>query len=264
MCRSGIGKPEPSGRGRSVLFYAVGAVAASLAGVQDVEIFESGIGAINIPLMAGMTGWMSTRSCHPEFLRRMLRLVSLVSATVTSFFDFRSPSGRRERWSVRSTTPASETWLERQSRVLAIRWAISCYKQCGICSACIFRRQAMIVGGIDEPQGSYSFDLFDDTEAASGIPSEKLMYLKAFLMQVASWDQVEKTGQLPDSVYRYLLETQILSCGESPGAIIDLLVRNRDEWKAMVAERRRLGFRWARLLDPARTPLERGVSHASA
>ena len=29
--------------------------------------------------MAGMTGSMSTRSCHPEFLRRMSRLVSLVT-----------------------------------------------------------------------------------------------------------------------------------------------------------------------------------------
>ena len=42
------------------------------------------------------------------------------------------------------------------------------------------------------------------------------------------------------------------------------VVRNRDEWKAMVAERRRLGFRWTRLLDPARTSVEQGASHASA
>jgi hypothetical protein len=122
----------------------------------------------------------------------------------------------------------------------------------------------MIVGGIDEPQGSYSFDLFDTAEAANAVPDENLIFLKAFLMQVAKWDDIERTGQLPEPVYRYLLETQVLNSGESPRAIIDLLVRNRDEWKGIVAERRRLGFRWARLLNPALTPIGRGVSNASA
>jgi hypothetical protein len=62
VCRSGLGKPEPSGRGRSVLFTALGAVAADLAGAHEIEVFESGVGAMNVPLMAGMTGSMSTRS----------------------------------------------------------------------------------------------------------------------------------------------------------------------------------------------------------
>jgi hypothetical protein len=90
------------------------------------------------------------------------------------------------------------------------------------------------------------------------------MYRKAFLMQVARWHDIEKTGRLPEQVYRYLLETQILNSGESPGAIIDLLVRNREEWKAIVAERRHLGFQWASLLDRAIVPVGPGVSHAIA
>ena len=113
------------------------------------------------------------------------------------------------------------------------------YQQCGVCPSCIFRRQAMIVGGIDEPQGSYSFDLFGTAEAANVVPQEKLKYLKAFLMQVARWDDIEKTGRLPESVSRHLLETHILKVGESPEAIIDLLVRHRDEWKQIVAKGRR-------------------------
>jgi hypothetical protein len=128
----------------------------------------------------------------------------------------------------------------------------------------MFRRQAMIVGGIDEPQGHYTFDLFDSVDAANAIHSEKQIYLKAFLLQVARWDNIETTGQLPEPDYRYLRETQILNSGESPRAIIDLLVRNRDEWRAIAAKRRRLGFRRAFLLNPARTPAGRGVSHASA
>jgi hypothetical protein len=113
-------------------------------------------------------------------------------------------------------------------------------------------------------QGNYSFDLFGTAEVANALTSKKLNFLNAFLIQVANWGDIENSGQLPEPVYRYLLETQILSSSESPMAIIDLLVRNRDEWRAIAAERRRCGFRWARLLDPAREPVRQGVSHASA
>jgi hypothetical protein len=138
-----------------------------------------------------------------------------------------------------------------------------CYRQCGFCSACIFRRQAIIFGGIAELQASYSFDLFNTAEVANAVPPEKLMYLRAFLMQVATWDDIEKTGQLPEPVFRYLHETQVLKPGESPNAISDLLVRNRNEWQRIVAERRDLGFQWASLLDPACTPVGQGLSHGS-
>ena len=122
----------------------------------------------------------------------------------------------------------------------------------------------MIVGGIDEPEGTYSFDLFDSVDSANAVHSEKQIYLKSFLMQVARWDDIEKTRQLPEPDHRYLLETQILKSSESPRAIIDLLVRNRDEWKAIVARRRHLGFRWASLLDRAIARVGPGVSHAIA
>jgi Queuosine biosynthesis protein QueC len=263
VSRSGAGKPEPSGRGRSVLFGALGGVAATLAGAHEIEVFESGVGAINIPLMAGMTGSKSTRGCHPEFLRRMSRLVSLVAGRD---INFRLPF---QRWTkgemVRAINDAGLADLARDS-VSCARYPLGhqCYQQCGICPACIFRRQAMIVGGVEEPQGNYSFDLFGTAEVANALTSKKLNFLNAFLIQVANWGDIENSGQRPEPVYRYLLETQILSSSESPVAIIDLLVRNRDEWRAIAAERRRCGFRWARLLDPAREPVRQGVSHASA
>lgn len=263
VSRPAFRKPEPSGRGRSVVFTALGGIAACLAGVHEVEVFESGVGAINVPPMAGMTGSMSTRSCHPEFLRRMSRLVSLVTGQEMTF---RLPFYQWTKGEmVRAINEAGLADLAREA-VSCAHYPLShqCYKQCGICSACIFRRQAMIVGEIDEPEGNYSFDLFDSADAANAVDSEKQMYLKSFLMQVARWEDIEKTGQLPEPDRRYLLETQILKSGESAGAIIDLLVRNRDEWKAIVARRRHLGFRWASLLDRTTVPVGPGVSHASA
>ena len=136
------------------------------------------------------------------------------------------------------------------------------YKQCGICSACLFRRQAMLVGRVEEPQDTYSFDLFGTSERASLVPPEKLNYLKAFLMQVAEWIEIKFTGRLPEPVERHLRHTRILRPGESPEAFIALLTRNREEWLAIAAEGRRNGLPWARLLD--RSLVAQGASHALA
>src|SRR5262249_42866123 len=138
------------------------------------------------------------------------------------------------------------------------------FKQCGVCPACLFRRQAMVVGGVVESQGTYSFDLFGTAEEANRVPEQKLKFLKAFLMQVVGWDDIDKTGELPEPAKRHLIETGILKSGDSPQAIINLLARNRDEWQGIAAERCRQGFRWARLLAPARTQVGEGVNHACA
>jgi hypothetical protein len=232
-----------------------------MSGGRHVEVLESGIGAINVPLMAGMTGSRATRNCHPEFLLRMSRLASLVCGEEMTF---RLPFFNRTKGEmVRAIREAGLSDLA-QDTISCAHYPLSYrrYQQCGVCSACIFRRQAMLVGGIEEPQAAYSFDLFGPAGAVSLIPLEKLKFLKAFLMQVVRWDDIDKTGQLPESVYRYLVESGILESGVSLQDVIDLLARNRDEWKQVVSECRRIGHQWARLLDPARTPARQGVAHA--
>jgi hypothetical protein len=119
----------------------------------------------------------------------------------------------------------------------------------------------MITGGIAEAQGSYYFDLFNAAEDANAVPAEKSVYLRAFLMQAATWDVLEATGRLPESVYRHLRATQIPDHTAPADKVVDLLVRYREEWKRIVSERRDLGFHWARLLDPAREHVEQGLSH---
>ncbi len=254
-------KWEPSHRGRSFLFASAGVVAATFAGVSQVEVFESDIGAINIPLMAGTIGSKTTRGCHPEFLRRMSRLASLVSGRQIDIHlpFFTSTKGEM----VCSLKEAGLADLACET--------ISCasyplgyhrYKQCGLCPGCVFRRQAMMVGDIDEPPGTYSFDLFRRTERIRPIPPEKLNSLKAFLMQVAGWSDIETTKRLPGAVERHLRQTRILKPSESPEPIIALLARYRDEWLAIAADGRRRGLPWARLLE--RNLVGQGVTHAIA
>ncbi|SRR5579883_51333 len=253
---------ERSQRGQSFLFAAAGAVAAALTGQSSVEVFESGIGSVNIPLMAGMVGSMATRGCHPEFLRRMSCLVSLVTGRQMNFrlpfFDFTKGEMVRalNDSGLADMAGATVSWA---------RFPVGYhpYQQCGICPACVFRRQAIQVAEIDEPEGLYTFDLFGPAAEVNRIPPDKLNYLKAFLMQVAGWADIETTGRLPAPVERHLRRTRVLKLSDSPQPIIDLLARHRDEWELIAAEGREKGYRWARLLAPASGFVGQGANYAS-
>ena len=260
---SSWGKEEPSQRGRSFLFAAAGAVAASMSGVTDVEVFESGIGAINVPLLAGMVGSRATRGCHPEFFRLMSCLASLVADREIAY---RLPFLDRTKGEmVRAINDAGLADLA-LSTISCARYPVGLrrYESCGVCPACLFRRQAMIVGGIEEPSGTYTIDLFGRSDRVNAVKTGRLAYLKAYLMQAADWAQVESTGRLPDSVERHLRHTRILKPGESSERFSILLCRYRDEWLKIAEEGRKRGYRWARLLAPAQSPMDQGVSHAIA
>jgi hypothetical protein len=146
-----------------------------MQGQRSVELFESGIGAINLPLMAGMVGSKATRSSHPEFLRLMSRLVSLVADTE---IEFSLPFFSKTKGEV--TKKLAELGLQE----LAVLTA-SCVgfplrnskaKQCGVCPACVFRRQAMQVAGIPEPVQSYEHDFFDPPFLSEPVSIERLSF----------------------------------------------------------------------------------------
>ncbi len=252
---------EKSQRSRAFLFAAAGAVASAVARQSSVEVFESGIGSLNIPLMAGMVGSKATKTCHPEFLRQMSHLVSLV---VGREIAFRLPFYDQTKGEMVRELRRSGLADVALATVSCARYPVghSFFKQCGICPACIFRRQAMLIGEIDEPEGTYAFDLFGPTEQVNAIQPDHLIYLRAFLMQVAEWTDTDATDGLPQPVERHLRYTRILQADDSPERIVCLLVRYRDEWLKIAAEGRRNGYRWAELLAPASIVSEQGARYA--
>ena len=253
---------ERSQRCRSFLFATLGAVAAIMHGQQVIEVFESGIGAINIPLMAGMIGAKTTKSAHPKFLRAMSRLASLIAE---SDVEFCLPFQALTKGQLVSNLRGNG--LEQLANLSA-----SCVhypqrhckqKQCGVCPACIFRRQAMATAGIIEPGDAYEYDFLSSPQGANEIPPKRLQFLKAFLMQVARLKDVDTRAQLPSAFARFLISTEILGRDQSQEEVTELLARYRDEWIAITSERGRNGHNWARLLAMHEPRME-GVTHASA
>src|SRR5262249_26552873 len=125
-------------------------------------------------------------------------------------------------------------------------------KQCGICPACIFRRQAMAVAGIAEPGDTYKYDFMATPGGVGRIPSKRLLHLKAFLMQVASLKDVCAGMPLPRPIARHLLSTEVLADGHPREAVTAHLARYRDEWLAIASDGNRKGLPWARLLTAPR------------
>src|SRR5262249_29779920 len=173
-------REETGQRCRCFLFASLGAITAVMHGQRVVEVFESGIGAINLPLMTGMVGAMATRNAHPKFLRLMSRLAGLVT---DGEVEFRLPFFDKTNGEVtRSLVEARLEELTELTRSCVdhpLRY--SPHTHCGVCPACVFRRQAIAVAGIVEPEGTYKYDIFGAPDDANRIPAKCLQSLKAFM-----------------------------------------------------------------------------------
>ncbi|MEX2288691.1 MAG: 7-cyano-7-deazaguanine synthase [Planctomycetaceae bacterium] len=231
-------------------------------GQQVVEVFESGIGAINLPLMSGMVGAKTTKSAHPKFLRLMSRLSSLIAESDVEFcLPFHAQTKGELVRSLRGS--GLEQLANMSASCIHFPQRHCKQKQCGICPACIFRRQALSSAGIVEPEDVYEYDFLGSACAANNISSKRVEFLKAFLMQVAWLKDIENRSQLPTCLARHLISTEILGRDQSQEDVIELLTRYRNEWMAIASEHARKGHNWAKLIAIHEPKME-GATHASA
>ena len=213
---------ERSQRSRSFLFTALGAITAIMHGQRTVEMFESGVGAINLPLMAGMVGSKATRSSHPEFLRLMSKLASLVA---DSEIELHPAVHRPDQGRGRQALAGADLQELAASTASCVRFPLrhSKQKQCGLCPACIFRRQAAAVRRDSRsPSDAYKYDFLGPAERVNQLPEKRLGYLKAFLMQVAQLRGIEEHDRLPPAFERHVVGTGIVPKGQSQKGVIQL------------------------------------------
>lgn len=174
---------ERTQRSRAFLFCAAAAVVAQICQIEDIEMFENGVGAINLPVMTGMLiGGLATRGAHPTFLKRMGEIASAVAENPVRYSlpfamltkaEMLAPLKAHglERWAQSSQSCVHTSWRERKA------------KHCGQCPGCVERRQAFAAAGIAELPGQYSFDLFAGIKLA---PS-RADYLHCYLGAAAAW-----------------------------------------------------------------------------
>ena len=139
---AGGSKVENTQRTRGILFYCVGAAVASTVRLPSVSTYESGPGAINLPLNDSQVGAQNTRANHPGSLRR---LEDLFSRVLDFAPELRIPFAFHTKGAVCRKAG--------QELVAIAKCAISCdegergkkdtYEHCGLCTSCVLRRAAI-------------------------------------------------------------------------------------------------------------------------
>jgi hypothetical protein len=245
----GIEDEENTQRCRSFLFASVGGVVATAMGASTIEVYESGVGAINMPLMAGMVGSKATKGCHPWFLCLMSGLMTLIAGREISFV---LPFLEKTKAEVVGTLAEEGLDELARSTVSCVHYPLRerAHKQCGICLACIFRRQALTLAGIEEPGDSYKYDIFGTPRQDTSVAANATEFLKAFLVQVSKLSELESRTEVPWFLRRHLIGTGVVQDGQPLTPFVDLYRRYRNEWLALVAKAQALGWSWPNLLTP--------------
>jgi 7-cyano-7-deazaguanine synthase in queuosine biosynthesis len=246
--KSFAGREETSQRTRSFLFVAAGGIIAGATGASELELYESGIGALNAPLLAGMEGSQATRSAHPKFLELMSGLLSLV---VSRRIDVTLPFRNSTKGDVVKSLDSDSLREIARSTISCAHYPVrlekgGTWKSCGLCPACIFRRVALHSAGISEASEGYQHDLLDPR--TSRLSPKKLRYLIAYLLQVDSFAVLDQ-GRLPSVISRHLRNTEVLLPGDSQQVYVDLFQRYRSEWHNLLGHARRNGCDWAHRID---------------
>jgi len=245
----GIRTREISHRCRSFLFTALAGVVAAVEGSDRVEIYESGIGAVNLPLTDGMVGWRTTRSTHPQFLRFMSELVGLVVGREITFDLPFIDQTKAQLVAVLAQNGQRELVLATVSCILhPLRRGNT--KQCGYCPACIYRRYAIQAANIPEPRQAYHSDLFGSVTDFRRVAARRLRPLLAFLGQVDRLAELDREGTMPRFFRNHLLGTSVVPDESALAPFIDLFRRNRREWLELAAHGQTHQWLWADWLSP--------------
>lgn len=137
---------ESTQRSRGLLFLAVGIATAWTLGHDRLQVFENGIGAINLPYTLAQFGSQAARAVHPRTLRTAQGLASAIGDRP---FRIDAPAMTLTKAQLIRMAPAAADG--------ALARSVSCdtgfsarvpeRAPCGACTSCLLRRQALHAAG---------------------------------------------------------------------------------------------------------------------
>lgn len=159
---------ENTQRSRGFLYVVLGAVTALALGSSRLTLFENGIGAINLPYSDVPLGTEHTRAIYP---RSLFEMSTFLSTVMGAPFSVNNPSLLSTKGvmcrsvanlglgDISSLTVSCDGFPQRNRR-----------HQCGICSSCLLRRQALhssCLSPIDMKSQRYRWDILLGLEQLS-------------------------------------------------------------------------------------------------
>lgn len=187
---------EGSTRGRSLIFFAYGVVAASAHDLNEVIVPENGLIAINPPFTPRRVGSLSTRTTHPHFLSELEIVLKSAGLNVrlTNIFE-----GMTKGEMMAACSHPQIAKLSAES--------YSCGKgkrlnaQCGRCVPCLIRRAAFDGAGI--PDGTVYKSALEKSAKNDDVMAARIATARvksATPVGMARW--ATKSGPLPTDPVR--------------------------------------------------------------
>ena len=163
---------ESSARSRGFRFAMFAGIAAYLVDAGQAVVPESGQGIFGPVLTATLQGYPDYRN-HPMFTVKVAKLIESVFGHKVEYAFPRMWSTKGETLSaLRALNPGS-TWEGTRSCWQDARWCSIQGKrlQCGVCAACLLRRQSFHSAGIAEPPRTYAFENLRATSFEGAAPT---------------------------------------------------------------------------------------------
>ena len=145
---------EGSTRGRSIIFFAFAALAASAIETQpdspaNIFVPENGFISLNIPLNSGRMGSFSTKTTHPVYLKGIQNLWNNVGINLNLIMPYQF----KTKGEVLAKCKNQELLKELVFRSVSCgKYRVKPYKMqhCGRCLPCLVRRAAFLKWGEDD------------------------------------------------------------------------------------------------------------------
>jgi 7-cyano-7-deazaguanine synthase in queuosine biosynthesis len=142
LSRSKQETEEPTQRTRGLLFLALAVAVADTAGLDEIRVYENGVGAMNLPYSQAQLGTHTSRAVHPKTLRLVHKLASAVCdreiRVEAPYFAYTKADLLRafplEHTDLIARSVSCDHGFTRRQRGPAL---------CGRCTSCLLRRQAL-------------------------------------------------------------------------------------------------------------------------
>lgn len=149
---------EGSTRGRSIIFFAFAALAASAIAAQssspaDIYVPENGFISLNIPLSSGRMGSFSTKTSHPVYLKGIQNLWKEVGISLNLIMPYQFKTKGEVLAECKNQQLLKELVFQ---SVSCGKYRVYKMQHCGRCIPCLVRRAAFQHWGeVDQTSGGY-------------------------------------------------------------------------------------------------------------
>lgn len=158
------GESEGSTRGRSIIFFAFAALAASAIEEQsgspsDIYVPENGFISLNIPLNSGRMGSFSTKTTHPVYLKGIQNIWNKVGIRLNLIMSYQFKTKGEVLAECKNQQLLKELVFH---SVSCGKYRVYKLQHCGRCVPCLVRRAAFQRWGeADQTSGGYYSEQLD-------------------------------------------------------------------------------------------------------